>query len=108
MMTMMTKGSPTLAPDPDSMFIEKVNSLLATAWRLILLRGPGPSVIMFRYVQIREMMQSDPSDAQSSDIRFGPFRHSRIRHSSLNNFSPAELTSTKLRRVVNPCVFNKF
>ena len=41
MMTMMTKGSPTLAPAPVLMFIEKVNSLLATAWRLILLRGPG-------------------------------------------------------------------
>ena len=41
MMTMMTKGSPTLAPAAVLMFIEKVNSLLATAWRLILLRGPG-------------------------------------------------------------------
>ncbi|KAI0709404.1 hypothetical protein C8Q76DRAFT_743223 [Earliella scabrosa] len=51
---------------------------------------------MFRYVQIREMMQSDPSDAQSSDIRFGPFRHSRIRHSSLDNFPPAERITTKL------------
>ena len=27
---------------------------------------------MFRYVQIRDLMQSDPSDAQTSDIRFGP------------------------------------
>ena len=42
---------------------------------------------IFRYVQIRDLIQSDPSDAQTSDIHFGLFRHSRFRHSTRNNFS---------------------